>query len=79
LTKFLKGNLFLIYYNFYNLDFRASRFRGWHQQDSHELLRYMIDGLRQEEVDAIARSVKEYLKENGKTDDAVGHLKLGLF
>ena len=51
--------------------FSAPRFRGWQQQDSQELLRYLIDGLRQEEVDAIGHSIKNYLTEKGVTEDAV--------
>ena len=29
---------------------RASRFKGYQQQDSHELLRYLLDGMRAEEI-----------------------------
>ena len=37
--------------------FRASRFSGYHQQDSQELLRYLLDSLRSEEI-----YVREYLE-----------------
>ena len=33
--------------------FRAPRFRGYQQQDSQELLRYLLDSLRMEEVKVI--------------------------
>lgn len=29
---------------------RAIRFKGYQQQDSHELLRYLLDGMRSEEI-----------------------------
>lgn len=28
---------------------RSNRFYGFHQQDSHELLRHLLDGIREEE------------------------------
>jgi uncharacterized UBP type Zn finger protein len=33
-----------------NVVFRAPRFKGFQQQDSHELLRYLIDVVRNEEI-----------------------------
>ena len=32
------------------LTLRAPRFSGYHQQDSQELLRYLLDALRSEEI-----------------------------
>ena len=29
---------------------RAPRFKGYQQQDSHELLRYLMDGMKAEEI-----------------------------
>ena len=31
---------------------RAPRFKGFQQQDSHELLRYLLDGMKAEEIKA---------------------------
>ena len=30
--------------------FRAPRFKGFQQQDSHELLRHLMDGMKAEEI-----------------------------
>lgn len=32
------------------IEFRAPRFRGYQQQDSHELLRYLLDSMKTEEI-----------------------------
>ena len=42
-------NAFL-FYNVYNVTCRAPRFKGFQQQDSHELLRHLLDGMKAEEV-----------------------------
>lgn len=34
--------------------YRASQFSGYKQQDSQELLRYLLDSLRSEEIDVSA-------------------------
>ncbi|KAI8605479.1 hypothetical protein EDD21DRAFT_138755 [Dissophora ornata] len=34
-------------------------FRGFRQQDSHELMRYLFDGIKQEEMDLIKRQLSE--------------------
>lgn len=37
------------------------RFRGYSQQDSHELLRYLLDGLRKEEQERWKIGIANYL------------------
>lgn len=41
---------------------KAPRFRGWAQQDAHELLRYLMDGLRTEELQRYKDVVSAFLK-----------------
>lgn len=36
---------------------RAIRFKGYQQQDSHELLRYLLDGMRSEEMQVSANFI----------------------
>uniref|UniRef100_A0AC35TKV8 USP domain-containing protein n=1 Tax=Rhabditophanes sp. KR3021 TaxID=114890 RepID=A0AC35TKV8_9BILA len=48
---------------------KAPRFRGWNQQDSHELLRYLMDGLRTEEIDRFRKAVNSTLGISGPIKD----------
>jgi len=41
----LKPNTYLLLILFF---FRSTRFRGGHQQDSHELLRHLMEGIKDE-------------------------------
>ncbi|KAI7800642.1 ubiquitin carboxyl-terminal hydrolase 16 [Triplophysa rosa] len=45
---------------------KASRFRGFQQQDSQELLRYLLDGMRAEEVKRVNSGILDALKNSGK-------------
>ncbi|KAK3812867.1 MAG: hypothetical protein J3Q66DRAFT_346806 [Benniella sp.] len=48
-------------------------FRGYQQQDSHELMRHMFDGIKQEEMDMIKRRLsEEKAKEDGTTTGEQG-------
>jgi ubiquitin carboxyl-terminal hydrolase 16/45 len=51
---------------------RASRFKGFQQQDSHELLRYLLDALKAEEI---KRSQIAILKAFNVTSDSSPHVK----
>uniref|UniRef100_A0A0K0FKN4 Ubiquitin carboxyl-terminal hydrolase n=1 Tax=Strongyloides venezuelensis TaxID=75913 RepID=A0A0K0FKN4_STRVS len=42
---------------FFEICAKADRFRGWAQQDAHELLRYLMDGLKTEEIDRFKRAI----------------------
>lgn len=48
---------------------KAARFKGFQQQDSQELLRYLLDGMRAEEIKRISSGVMEALKESRKSTD----------
>lgn len=39
---------------------RAIRFKGYQQQDSQELLRYLLDGMRAEEIQVSGNSIAAY-------------------
>ncbi|XP_068174164.1 ubiquitin carboxyl-terminal hydrolase 16 isoform X2 [Antennarius striatus] len=48
---------------------KAARFKGFQQQDSQELLRYLLDGMRAEEIKRISSGILEALKESRKSID----------
>ncbi|KAF9580522.1 Ubiquitin carboxyl-terminal hydrolase 16 [Lunasporangiospora selenospora] len=43
-------------------------FRGFRQQDSHELMRYLFDGIKQEEMDIIKRKLADEAPSETKTE-----------
>ncbi|TRY94058.1 hypothetical protein DNTS_027299 [Danionella cerebrum] len=49
---------------------KAPRFRGFQQQDSQELLRYLLDGMRAEDVKRVHSGITEALKSSGKNVEA---------
>ncbi|KAM3616885.1 uncharacterized protein V6R79_025436 [Siganus canaliculatus] len=49
---------------------KAARFKGFQQQDSQELLRYLLDGMRAEEIKRVSSAVTEALKDSEKSPDA---------
>ncbi|CAM4556046.1 unnamed protein product [Leuciscus chuanchicus] len=49
---------------------KAPRFRGFQQQDSQELLRYLLDGMRAEEVKRVNSGILGALKNSGKSLEA---------
>lgn len=48
---------------------KAARFKGFQQQDSQELLRYLLDGMRAEELKRVNSGIMEALKEARKGTD----------
>ncbi|KAK9521153.1 hypothetical protein VZT92_020983 [Zoarces viviparus] len=48
---------------------KAARFKGFQQQDSQELLRYLLDGMRAEEIKRVGSGIMEALKESRKGTD----------
>ncbi|RXN03625.1 ubiquitin carboxyl-terminal hydrolase 16-like isoform X1 [Labeo rohita] len=46
---------------------KAPRFKGFQQQDSQELLRYLLDGVRAEELKRVNSGILEALKSSGKS------------
>uniref|UniRef100_A0A8C4YZ45 Ubiquitin carboxyl-terminal hydrolase n=1 Tax=Gadus morhua TaxID=8049 RepID=A0A8C4YZ45_GADMO len=49
---------------------KAARFKGFQQQDSQELLRYLLDGMRAEETKRVTTGISDNLKKSGKSIDA---------
>ncbi|XP_051966349.1 ubiquitin carboxyl-terminal hydrolase 16 isoform X2 [Xyrauchen texanus] len=49
---------------------KAARFKGFQQQDSQELLRYLLDGMRAEEVKRVNLGILDALKNAGKILEA---------
>uniref|UniRef100_A0A673C650 Ubiquitin carboxyl-terminal hydrolase n=1 Tax=Sphaeramia orbicularis TaxID=375764 RepID=A0A673C650_9TELE len=45
---------------------KAARFKGFQQQDSQELLRYLLDGMRAEEIKRVSTGLMDALKESKK-------------
>ncbi|XP_073440691.1 ubiquitin carboxyl-terminal hydrolase 16 isoform X2 [Dendrobates tinctorius] len=48
---------------------KAVRFRGYQQQDSHELLRYLLDGMRGEEIQRVSAALSKALTEDSENLD----------
>ncbi|KAF7664931.1 hypothetical protein LDENG_00161340 [Lucifuga dentata] len=48
---------------------KAARFKGFQQQDSQELLRYLLDGMRAEENKRVSCGILDALKQSGKSAD----------
>lgn len=48
---------------------KAARFKGFQQQDSQELLRYLLDGMRAEEHKRVSMGIMETLKQSSKVKD----------
>ncbi|KAJ3590766.1 hypothetical protein NHX12_008715 [Muraenolepis orangiensis] len=49
---------------------KAARFKGFQQQDSQELLRYLLDGMRAEETKRVTTGISETLKQSSASRDA---------
>ncbi|XP_030145353.4 ubiquitin carboxyl-terminal hydrolase 16 isoform X1 [Taeniopygia guttata] len=48
---------------------KAIRFKGYQQQDSHELLRYLLDGMRAEEIQQISIGILKALSDSNKQNE----------
>ncbi|XP_041266997.1 ubiquitin carboxyl-terminal hydrolase 16 isoform X2 [Onychostruthus taczanowskii] len=48
---------------------KAIRFKGYQQQDSHELLRYLLDGMRAEEIQQISVGMLKALSDSNKQNE----------
>ncbi|KAK7882954.1 hypothetical protein WMY93_029128 [Mugilogobius chulae] len=57
---------------------KAARFKGFQQQDSQELLRYLLDGMRAEEIRRANSGLMESLKEAKKEVSVVKEMFLDL-
>lgn len=55
---------------------KAARFKGFQQQDSQELLRYLLDGMRSEEIKRKSAGIFKTLNDSGKQVDAEESKKL---
>ncbi|XP_076001995.1 ubiquitin carboxyl-terminal hydrolase 16 [Genypterus blacodes] len=49
---------------------KAARFKGFQQQDSQELLRYLLDGMRAEEIKRVNAGILDALKRSGRSGNA---------
>ncbi|KFQ06811.1 Ubiquitin carboxyl-terminal hydrolase 16 [Leptosomus discolor] len=48
---------------------KAVRFKGYQQQDSHELLRYLLDGMRAEEIQQVSVGILRALTDSNKQNE----------
>ncbi|KAM6095745.1 ubiquitin carboxyl-terminal hydrolase 16 isoform 2-T3 [Chlamydotis macqueenii] len=48
---------------------KAIRFKGYQQQDSHELLRYLLDGMRAEEIQQVSVAILKALTDSSKQNE----------
>ncbi|XP_063249715.1 ubiquitin carboxyl-terminal hydrolase 16 isoform X2 [Prinia subflava] len=48
---------------------KAIRFKGYQQQDSHELLRYLLDGMRAEEIQQISVGILKALSDSNSQNE----------
>ncbi|XP_063812461.1 ubiquitin carboxyl-terminal hydrolase 16 [Pseudophryne corroboree] len=48
---------------------KSAQFRGYQQQDSQELLRYLLDGMRGEEIQRVSSAISKTLQDAAETID----------
>ncbi|XP_037233578.1 ubiquitin carboxyl-terminal hydrolase 16 isoform X1 [Falco rusticolus] len=48
---------------------KATRFKGYQQQDSHELLRYLLDGMRAEEIQQVSVGILKAVTDSNKQNE----------